>query len=504
MGQCYPLHIGHPGSFIHVASHSRPLLRSAHMKLPPIYLTSLVAGAFFMENLDGTIIATALPQMGRSFHVAAVNLNIGMTVYMLTLAVFIPISGWVADRFGSRSVFAAAIGVFTLSSLFCGLSETLTQFTLMRILQGLGGAMMVPVGRLIVLRSTPKGKLTQAINCITWPGLTALVLGPPLGGFITTYASWHWIFFLNLPIGIVALALVLLWVENVRTGVKHSFDWLTFLFAGFASGGTVYAMERLGGEGGGHLRAPATMLAMSLLSGIFAFFAARLKPTTSFVDLESMRLKTYSLYIYGASIFRIAVLVLPLLLPLMFQIAFGLSAFQSGLYLLALFAGDLSMKAFVIQVLRRFGFHKIIIVSGFATAGTMVLCGTLTPATPAFLILLILALHGACRSMEFTCLTTLAYTEIPPDRMSRANGFLSAIQQLSNGLGVAIGAIMLRLVAHTRGHSAAAPQLRDFHLAILLMAVLSLGPVFNSIGLPRNAGAEISGHGQSELELDIA
>src|ERR1700678_2946307 len=194
----------------------------------PLYVTTLIAGAFFMENLDGTIIATALPQMAPSFHIGAVNLNIGMTAYLLTLAVFIPISGWVADRFGARSVFASAIGIFTLASLLCGISHTLTEFTLMRILQGLGGAMMVPVGRLIVLRNTPKDQLALAIAYITWPGLTALVLGPPLGGFITTYFSWHWIFFLNLPIGAVALVLALLWIENVRTNERHPFDWLTF------------------------------------------------------------------------------------------------------------------------------------------------------------------------------------------------------------------------------------------------------------------------------------
>src|SRR6202044_3600564 len=203
----------------------------------PLYVTTLIAGAFFMENLDRTIIATALPQMARSFHVGAVNLNIGMTAYLLTLAVFIPISGWVADRYGSRSVFASAIAIFTLASLLYGVSRTLTQFTLMRIVQGIGGAMMVPVGRLIVLRNTPKERLTQAIAYITWPGLTALVLGPALGGFITTYASWHWIFFLNLPLGVVALTLALFWIENVRTDERHPFDWLTFVMGGFASVG---------------------------------------------------------------------------------------------------------------------------------------------------------------------------------------------------------------------------------------------------------------------------
>src|SRR3984957_17858625 len=216
----------------------------------PLYVTTLIAGAFFMENLDGTIIATALPQMAHSLHTSAVSLNIGMTAYLLTLAVFIPISGWVADRFGSRSIFAAAIATFTIASLLCGAAHTLTEFTLMRILQGMGGAMMVPVGRLIVLRTTPKDKLTLALAYITWPGLTALVVGPPLGGLLPTYARWHWIFFLNLPLGIIALILTLLWVENVRSGEMHAFDWRTFLLAGFASAGAVYGMEKLGSEGG--------------------------------------------------------------------------------------------------------------------------------------------------------------------------------------------------------------------------------------------------------------
>ena len=467
----------------------------------PLYVTTLIAGAFFMENLDGTIIATALPQMAHSFHSSAVSLNLGITAYLLTLAVFIPISGWVADRFGARSVFAAAIATFTLSSLLCGAAHTLTQFTLMRILQGIGGAMMVPVGRLIVLRTTPKDKLTEAIAYITWPGLTALVVGPPLGGFITTYASWHWIFFLNLPIGIAALILTLLWVENARSGEKHAFDGLTFLFAGFASAGAVYGMEKLGSEGV-PWQLPGLVLALSLLSGVAAIVAAHRNPAISLIDLESMKLKTYSLSVYGASAFRIAVSVLPFLLPLMFQIAFGLNAFQSGLYLLALFAGDLTMKAFVIQALRRFGFRRLLIVNGIITAGTMALCALLSPATATILVIAILFFHGAARSMEFTCLTTLAYVEVPPQRMSRANGFLSAVMQLSLGMGVAIGAITLRLVAHARGHSAATPQLRDFHLAVLLMSFVALGPVFDSLGLPPDAGAGTSGHRQPELEVN--
>ena len=468
----------------------------------PIYVTTLIAAAFFMENLDGTIIATALPQMARSFHVGAVNLNIGMTAYLLTLAVFIPISGWVADRFGSRTVFAAAIAIFTLSSLFCSMAHTLTQFTLMRILQGLGGAMMVPVGRLIVLRNTPKEKLAITIAYISWPGLSALVLGPPIGGFITTYFSWHWIFIMNLPLGIAAFILTMLWIENVRTEDHHAFDWLTFVFGALASTGAVYGMEKLGGEGA-HWQLSAAILTGSALCGVLAIAAARRRPDTSLIDLESMGLKTYSLSIYGASAFRIAVSVLPFLLPLMFQISFGLTAFQSGLYLFGLFGGDLCMKALVIPTLRRWGFRRVLIVNGIFCALTILTCATLSPSTPNLLIIAILFVHGASRSLEFSCLTTLAYTEIPSERMSRANGFLSAIMQLSLGMGIAVGAITLRLAAHAHGHSASLPQLRDFHSAIFVVAILALGPVFDALGLPHDAGASTSGHQQPQPEPEV-
>jgi EmrB/QacA subfamily drug resistance transporter len=464
------------------------------MKSPrsPFYVTTLIAGAFFMENLDGTIIATALPQMANSFGIGAVRLNIGMTAYLIALAVFIPISGWVADRFGARTVFASAIGIFTFASLLCAAASNLVTFTSMRILQGIGGSMMVPVGRLIVLRTTPKDKLAQAIAYISWPGLAALVIGPPIGGFITTYFSWNWIFLLNLPIGIVALVLTTLWIENVRSEEHHPLDWLTFLFAGLASTGVVVALEKLGGSDS-NWTVPSLILALSFLSGYFAVFTARRNPT-SLIDIESLRLKSYRLSIYGASLFRIAVGVLPFLLPLMFQVSFGLSAFASGLYLLALFGGDFSMKSIVIPILRRFGFRRLLIFNGIIVAFSIVLCATFTPHTPPALIAAILFFHGASRSLEFTCMTTLAYAEIPSERMSRANGFLSAVMQLSMGMGVAVGAVTLRLVAHAGGHSAAHPLLRDFHIAILCTSLLALAPAIEALGLPHDAGALTSGH----------
>ena len=460
----------------------------------PTFVTMLVAGAFFMENLDGTIIATALPQMAQSFHASAVSLNVGITGYLITLAVLIPISGWIADRFGGRSVFSVAIGIFTLASVLCGFSHSLGQFTLLRILQGIGGAMMVPVGRLIVLRTTPKTQLTQAIGYITWPALTALVAGPPLGGFITTYFGWRWIFFLNFPLGLIALTFSLFWIDNDRvdSGSRTSFDWFTFLFAGFASAGMVYALEQLGGLGT-NWRGPTIVLALSLLAGLLAILSARGSPH-SIVDLESLKFKSYRLSIFGASAFRISVSVLPFLLPLMLQIGCHLNAFSSGMYLLVLFAGDLGMKAFIVPMLRVVGFRRILIVNGVVAAGSVALCAAIGANTAPALIVAILAFHGASRSLEFTCMTTLAYTEITPEKMSRANGFLSAVNQLALGMGVAVGAVGLRIASHAHGHSSALISLRDFHFAILCMALLALAPVVDAWGLDPSAGTLTSGH----------
>ena len=459
-------------------------------------LIALVAGAFFMENLDGTVIATALPQMARSFHIGVVRMNIGMTAYLLTLAIFIPVSGWIADRLGARTVFATAVSIFTLASVLCGLAHSLPQFTCMRVLQGMGGALMVPVGRLVVLRSVPKHRLTQAIMYLSWPGLTALVLGPPVGGFIVTYATWRWIFFLNLPLGVLAMVLALRWIPEEPTHAvtpRYRFDWLTFLLAGTASAGIVTAMEQVGGAGA-TWQQPAALFTGSIACAVLAVLSARRNPETSLIDLVSLRQRSFAQGIYGATAFRIAVSVLPFLLPLMFQLGFGLSAFRSGLYLLALFAGDLSMKAIVVPTLRRWGFKRIIFWNGFITLGSMLLCATLSPATPVPLLLTVLFVHGAVRSLEFTAIGTLAYAEIPPQRMSRANGFYSTVVQLGLGLGIPIGAISLRLLAHLHRDPLANPALRDFHWAIVVASFFAIGPILNALLLPDNAGAESSGH----------
>ena len=323
---------------------------------PGAAISLLVAGAFFMENLDGTVVVTALPQMAQTFGVHPVDLNIGVSSYMLTLAILIPASGWVADRFGLRTVFAAAIGVFTLASILCGYCHSLETFVLARILQGAGGAMMVPVGRLAVLRTTEKHDLLNAIAIITWPGLAAPMLGPPVGGFITTYASWPWIFFLNVPLGIIALPLALRLIPNTK-GEAAQFDWTGFALTGAACFLLIYGVGLVGQNDGSPWMGVASIL-VGVVFGMLAAAHAKRRPN-ALLDFRALKICSYAVSIYGGSLFRVAIATVPFLLPLLFQIAFGLSPFASGLLVLAVFAGNLGMKPFTTAVLRRWSFRRV-------------------------------------------------------------------------------------------------------------------------------------------------
>src|SRR5882672_6468828 len=466
------------------------MIRSLFQKSTPVSI--LVATAFFMENLDGTVIATALPDMGKSFHVNPVDLNIGMTAYLLMLAVFIPISGWVADRIGARTVFAAAIAVFTASSVLCGLSHGMWEFTAARIVQGIGGAMMVPVGRLVVLRTTEKHNLMEAIAYITWPGLVAPVVGPPLGGFITTYASWHWIFFLNVPLGIVGLGLTFLLIKNLKEEHKKPFDWIGFALSSTACVTFMYGLELVGREGTGW-RATTIYLASGCILAALSVFHFRRAPSP-LLNLNLLKIKTFAITIAGGSLFRISISVSPFLLPLMFQAGFGLNAFQAGLLMLGLFAGNLGMKTVTTQVLRRFGFRSVLIVNGMLTAVMMLACAAIFPQTSRAMIIAILFVNGLCRSMQFTCLSTLAFADVPKPEFSSATSFFSMMTQMTMGMGVAAGAIALRLSALLTGNTSGTPTTKEFHVAFVFVAILTVLGTIDCFSLKEEAGVAVSGH----------
>jgi len=450
----------------------------------------LVAGAFFMENLDGTVIATALPQMALSFRTSPVDLNMGMTAYMLTLAVFIPVSGWIADRLGARTVFASAIALFTFASILCGMSNGLWEFTAARILQGMGGAMMVPVGRLVVLRITEKKDLMRSIAYITWPGLAAPVIGPPVGGFITTYSSWRWIFYLNVPLGIIGIVLALLWITNDKEKAGR-FDWLGFVLTGTAGTSFMYSLELMGQQ---NLRWSLTgmFLGYSLIAGSIAVLHMR-RTEHPLIDFNCLKVPTFSLVMWGGSLFRIAISVSPFLLPLMFQLAFGMSAFQSGLLVLALFAGNLGMKTVTTPILRRFGFRPVLLVNGLISAALIFSFSLIGSATPKVLMVVLLFAHGLSRSMQFTSINTLAFVDIPKSAMSSASSFFAVMQQMSLGMGVAVGAVTLRIGMWVHGGISATPSTTDFHLAFILVSVIALIAAVDCARLDPHAGAEVSG-----------
>lgn len=457
----------------------------------PAALPWLVAAAFFMENLDGTVIVTALPQMAKAFGVAPVAMSIGVSAYVLTLAVLIPASGWVADRFGARRVFAAAIVLFTLASVLCGLSTDLASFTAARVLQGAAGAMMVPVGRLVVLRNTPKPQLMRAIATITWPGLAAPVLGPPVGGFITTHWSWHWIFFLNVPLGLLGLVAALLLIPKGHAETRRPFDVGGFVFTSGACLALMAAVELLshGGEG----LAAAACAAAALVLGVLAVRHARGHPYPM-VDLWALRLPSFAVTVYGGSMFRIAIGAVPFLLPLMFQLGFGLNAFEAGLLVLAVFAGNIAMKPLTGPVLRRFSFRQVLLVNGLINAAAIFSCALMSPTTPVPVIAAVLFVSGLARSMQFTALATLAFAEVPQPRMSGANTLFNTLQQMALGMGIAIGALALRLGAWLLGGEGApgsALALNEFRIAFVTIGVLAVLPLFDVRRLAGDAGDEV-------------
>jgi len=454
-------------------------------------LPFIVAATFFMEYLDTTIIATALPQMARSFSVGPNEVSLGMTAYMLTLAVFIPVSGWIADRFGSRSVFALAVVIFVLASVACGFSVGLVSFTASRILQGIGGAMMVPVGRMIVIRNTDSGRLMQAISTITWPGILAPVIGPTLGGFITTYASWHWIFFLNVPFGLLALAAIVRFVPNQRETAKRPLDRTGFLLSGAALIFLLYGTELASHQETDLVQAIGFMLA-GLVIGIVAVRHAH-RALHPLLDLTTLGVPTFSVTVLWGSATRIGIEAVPYLTPLLFQLGFGLSPFRSGLLLLASALGNLSMKFFTTRILRRFGFRTIAAVNGAIAVVCTLACGWLAPSTPLAILIGVLFAYGLARSLQFTTLATLAYADVSPGQKGAASTLWSVAQQMTIGMGIAFGALSLRIASALQGSAPASFVLADFRVAFALAGGMVLVSLVGYIRLPRDAGSQISG-----------
>ncbi|MGH7044580.1 MAG: MFS transporter [Acetobacteraceae bacterium] len=460
---------------------------SRHTRLTAI----IVACALFMQNLDSTVIATALPTMARAFHADPVHMNVALTSYLLSVAVFIPASGWMADRFGSRTVFRSAIVVFTIGSVLCGRAETLWFLVAARILQGAGGAMMVPVGRLVLLRATPRAELVAAMTWLSMPALLGPVLGPPVGGFIVTYASWRWIFDINVPIGLIGVVAISMFIEDVPEPPPGRFDTLGLLLSGAALSGLMFGLEMLGRG----MMAPFigwSLLGGGLAAGVLYLVHARFHPAP-LLDLSLLRLPCFRVALSAMLLFRSGIGAIPFLLPLMLQVGFGDSAVKSGLITFASSAGALVMKPATQTALRRFGFRDTLVWNGVISAVMVGVCAAFRPTWPAAVIYAVLLVGGLFRSLQFTAYNTLAYGDVPRRRMSGATSLYSAGQQLASTIGISIGALALEAATNFSRNRVPAPW--DFSVAFLAVAAITVAAAPIALAMPRTAGDDLTGRG---------
>jgi EmrB/QacA subfamily drug resistance transporter len=457
-----------------------------------ILIAMIVACAFFMENLDGTIIVTALPQMAQDFHIDPARMSLGITAYMLAVAACITVSGWAADRVGSRNLFCAAIAVFTIASMLCGVAPSFYAFIAARVLQGAAAAMMSPVGRLVVLRTSEKKDLLRALSTLVWPALFAPVIGPPLGGLITSAANWRWIFYVNLPVGLLGMALVLAFIPNQKSEERPPFDGLGFVWTALALACLTYGLDLLGQRRGDSLAIGAGLIAASVALGWIAVRHIR-RAEHPLMRLDSLKLRTFFVSsVSGGTVSRAAISATPFLLPLMFQVGYGVSPVQSGLLLLLYMAANLLMKTITNPILTRWGIRAVLVWNGLIASAGIALCALITPGTPLLVSALILLLAGASRSMQFTGITMVTFADVSPAQRQPAAVVSSLAQQVGMGGGVAVGALLLTLSQTLRGDAKLAAA--DFQVALVMAGVLSALAVFSYRTLAPDAGDEISGH----------
>ncbi len=461
-------------------------------------LALLVAATFFMEFLDGTVLTTAIPSIAADFAVPAADVNITMTAYLMTVAMGIPLSSWLAERLGARRVFCLAIAIFTAASLLCALSQDLTMLTLSRVLQGAGGAMMVPVGTLVVLRGTPKKELLRATAFLVWPGLLAPVLAPLVGGALTTYLSWHWIFLVNLPLGLAAFLAALRLVPTVGGDSTRRLDWLGLALTTLGVGSLLVGLELTGGRDSGLLAAAGIVVGLLFLTAAAAWMR---RTSTPLFNLSVFGARTFRATATGGFVYRLTISAVPFLLPLMFQAGFGWDPLRAGAMVSAVFVGNIAIKPATTPLIRRFGFKPVLVFASLASAATFALCALLDAGTPEPLIVAVLVASGAFRSIGFSAYASVQYADVVPAQLPSANAVSATLVQLSTAAGIAVGALLLRVFeasSHAAGSTGVAAGLATgdpaapYRAAFVAIAVLMLLSTLDSLALPRHAGAEVS------------
>lgn len=456
----------------------------------------MVAMAFLMEQLDSTIITTAVPDIARDLHVTPVQMSLAVAAYVLAVAVFIPVSGWFADRFGSRRVFVSALAVFTLGSALCGLAQSFEMLVAMRVLQGLGGAMMTPVGRLILLRSFPRSQLMTAMTYTTLPAIVGPVIGPLLGGILTTTLSWRWIFYVNLPFGLLGMLLAMRYIANIREAKVARFDFPGFLMVGSGLGLFQFGMENISRPVVSLWTIALTIVAAMALLLAFGLYARRTAAPA--VDLDLFRMRSFRIGTLAGGLCRIGMNGVPFLLPLMLQVGFGLSPIASGSITFVGSIGAVLIRSLISPALRRHGFRIVLILSAIIGSATLAGFALLGPQTPHWLIMLYVFVFGLMRSAQFMTSNTLAYSDMPDSHLSRATSLGGVLQQLSVSFGVSVGAVLLSLVSL---HSHILTPER-FHETFLLMAIIPLLAVPGFMALRAEDGVKVTGLKRAVAEME--
>jgi len=456
----------------------------------PKVVAMIVGSAIIMQQIDSTVITTALPQMAISLHADPVRLSLAVTAYLLSLAIFVPVSGWAADRFGGRVIFRAAIALFTLGSILCGLSGNVIELTAARVLQGLGGAMMVPVGRLVLFRSLEKTALIATMAYLQVPAQLGPVLGPLIGGFITTYFSWRWIFLVNVPLGLLGIVLVTAFFDNPKEETRRPLDWIGFLLTGTAAFCVMYGIEAIGRGRGGFAEAIGLLLLGFVLGALSLRHLRNAKHPL--LELSVFRIPTFQAAIFGGSLFRAGAGTLVFLLPLLLQVVFGLSAFASGSITFATAAGSLSMKLTARPIIRRFGFRNVILINGVISAAGIAMCAFFTAGMPEYLIFVLLLVVGFFQSLQYTATQAMTYADVHQPLMSTATSIASMTQQLSRGFGISLVAVLLHLSLAWRGGTTLGTP--DFKVAFAGAVTFALLSLFYGWTLHPDAAAEVSGH----------
>lgn len=468
-----------------VSLQSAPVARATYTRI-----ALLIASLGFMQNLDSAIINTSFPQMAHTFGVTAIRLSLGVTSYLLAVAAVSPLASWLSGRFGSRHVLAVAVALFTVASVCCGASQTLEVFVAARLLQGLGGALLGPIGNAIVLRYTPKADYLRITSIMIWPVLMAPIIGPVIGGLITEHASWRWNFWLNVPVGLFGVLAVLRMIPDERESQRRPIDLLGFAYCASALTCLLAGLQRAS-LGSAERQVTCVLLTIGVVAAVLAVRHLR-RHATPLVSLapfsrRSLRIASIAPGAFFLAIFSSA----QFLLPLLFQLGFGLSPAAAGGWVLVYFCGNLGLKLVTTPILRRFGFKKVLVGNGMLVCASLLLCVLMKPGVPKISLFIILLFAGCTRSMQMTAIGTVAYADVTDGERSAASSLMAMVQQAASAAGVAVAALCISLFQGL--HHGTAVQVADFHGTFLVSSVIALAGTMVLTGVPKDLGSEIRG-----------